>query len=120
TLWVDEAAQLDSGWLLDEEAGAELRTGTSVTAIDTEAKTLTLSDTSTVVYGRLLLATGSQPRNLEIPASDRILSYRTVEDYRRLRALARPGSRAVVVGGGYIGAEIAAALAQNSVDVTLL
>lgn len=120
TMWVDEAAQLDSGWLLDEDAGTELRTGASVTAIDTEAKTLTLADTSTITYGRLLLATGSEPRHLELPASDRILYYRTVEDYRRLRALARPGSRAVVVGGGYIGAEIAAALAQNSVDVTLL
>lgn len=120
TLWVDETAQLDSGWLLDEDTGAELRTRTTVTAIDAEAKTLTLSDTSTVTYGRLLLATGSEPRTLELPMSDRILYYRTVEDYRRLRALARPGSRAVVVGGGYIGAEIAAALAQNSVDVTLL
>jgi NADPH-dependent 2,4-dienoyl-CoA reductase/sulfur reductase-like enzyme len=73
-----------------------------------------------VNYGRLLLATGAQPRTLDLPESDHILTYRTLADYRRLRALATPGTRAVVVGGGYIGAEVAAALAQNDVTVTLL
>ncbi|SMY11192.1 NAD(P)/FAD-dependent oxidoreductase [Brevibacterium jeotgali] len=120
TLWLDDTAQLDDGWLLDGEAGAELRTGASVTAIDTTAQTLTLADTSTIGYGHLLLATGSQPRELDLPASDRIVYLRTVEDYRHLRDRAKPGSRAVVVGGGYIGAEIASALAQNDVAVTML
>lgn len=126
TLWLDGEAQLDNGWLLDGEAGtgsqdgADVRTGASVTAIDTSAKTLTLADTSTVGYEYLLLATGSQPRELDLPASDRIIHFRTVEDYRHLRAQAKPGSRAVVVGGGYIGAEISSALAQNDVSVTML
>ena len=124
TLWLEDDAapggEPASGWLLDDEARAELRTGVSVTAIDTEAKSLVLSDTTTVGYGRLLLATGAQPRTLDLPESDRILTYRTLADYRRLRALATPGTRAVVVGGGYIGAEVAAALAQNDVTVTLL
>src|SRR5690606_4008035 len=122
TLWLEDDAapggEPASGWLLDDEARAELRTGVSVTAIDTEAKSLVLSDTTTMSYGRLLLATGAQPRTLDLPESDRILTYRTLADYRRLRALATPGTRAVVVGGGYIGAEVAAALAQNDVTVT--
>lgn len=124
TLWLDEDAaqggEPASGWLLDDEARADLVTGVSVTAIDTETKSLALSDTSTVSYGRLLLATGAQPRTLDLPESDRILTYRTLADYRRLRGLVQAGSRAVVVGGGYIGAEVAAALAQNDVAVTLL
>jgi NADPH-dependent 2,4-dienoyl-CoA reductase/sulfur reductase-like enzyme len=124
TLWLDESAssgtEPTSGWLLDDEAQADLVTGVSVTAIDTEAKSLALSDTSTVGYGRLLLATGAQPRTLDLPESDRILTYRTLADYRRLSGLVQAGSRAVVVGGGYIGAEVAAALAQNDVAVTLL
>ena len=124
TLWLDEDAapgtEPTSGWLLDDEARADLVTGVSVTAIDTETKSLALSDTSTVSYGRLLLATGAQPRTLDLPESDRILTYRTLADYRRLRGLVQAGSRAVVVGGGYIGAEVAAALAQNDVTVTLL
>ena len=124
TLWLDEDAapgtEPTSGWLLDDEARADLVTGVSVTGIDTETKSLALSDTSTVSYGRLLLATGAQPRTLDLPESDRILTYRTLADYRRLRGLVQAGSRAVVVGGGYIGAEVAAALAQNDVAVTLL
>ena len=124
TLWLDEDAaqggEPASGWLLDDEARADLVTGVSVTAIDTETKSLALSDTSTVSYGRLLLATGAQPRTLDLPESDRILTYRTLADYRRLRGVVQAGSRAVVVGGGYIGAEVAAALAQNDVTVTLL
>ena len=124
TLWLDEDAaqggEPASGWLLDDEARADLVTGVSVTGIDTETKSLALSDTSTVSYGRLLLATGAQPRTLDLPESDRILTYRTLADYRRLRGLVQAGSSAVVVGGGYIGAEVAAALAQNDVAVTLL
>jgi 3-phenylpropionate/trans-cinnamate dioxygenase ferredoxin reductase subunit len=120
TLWLDENAGLDNGWLLDDQIGADLLTGTSVTAIDTEARTLTLSDTRTLTYGQLLLATGAEPRTLDLPDSPRILTYRTVADYRRLRELTNSGARAVVVGGGYIGAEISAALRQNEVEVTLI
>ncbi|WP_035282131.1 NAD(P)/FAD-dependent oxidoreductase [Brevibacterium album] len=120
TLWLDPDAKLDSGWLLEDEVGAELLTGTSVTAVDTEAHTLTLSDTRTLGYGQLLLATGAEPRSLDLPESPRILTYRTVADYRRLRELAAPGARIVVVGGGYIGAEVSAALNQNGASVTLI
>ncbi len=70
-------------------------------------------------YGKLLLATGGTPRKPPF-ASERLIAFRTFADYERLRALAPSGARAVVVGGGFIGSEIAAALASNGVSVTLV
>ncbi len=68
-------------------------------------------------YEKLLLATGGVPRRLPT-GGDRVMYYRTLEDYRRLRAL--PGRRIVVVGGGFIGSEIAASLASNGKQVTMV
>jgi NADPH-dependent 2,4-dienoyl-CoA reductase/sulfur reductase-like enzyme len=66
-----------------------------------------------------LLATGGEPRLLPF-GSDKIIYYRTVADYRRLRALTEKGKRFIVIGGGFIGSEIAASLAMNQKQVTLL
>ncbi len=120
TLWLDDDAQLEDSFLLSDDVGAAFMPSTSVTAIDTGAHTLTLSDTSAVEYGRLLIATGAEPRTLDLPDSDRVIYYRTADDYRRVRELATPDSTAVVVGGGYIGSEIAAALSVNEVKVTVV
>ncbi|HYG66646.1 MAG TPA: FAD-dependent oxidoreductase, partial [Anaeromyxobacteraceae bacterium] len=68
-------------------------------------------------YDRLLLATGGTPRRLPL-GGERILYYRTIADYRRLRAA--PGRDVVVIGGGFIGSELAAALAQNGKAVTMI
>lgn len=119
-LWVDSDTTLDSGWLLADDLAVSLLTDTSVTAIDTDTHTLTLSDASQVTYGQLLLATGSEPRTIDMPASERIIHFRTVEDYRELRRATGPSSTAIVMGGGYIGSEIAASLSLNDVDVTLV
>jgi 3-phenylpropionate/trans-cinnamate dioxygenase ferredoxin reductase component len=70
-------------------------------------------------YVKLLLATGGTPRRLGPGADDRILYYRTLGDYRRLRELAAETDRIAVIGGGFIGSEIAAALAMNGKQVTL-
>ena len=70
-------------------------------------------------YERLLLATGGRPRRFPFGA-DEVIYYRTLDDYRRLRERAAAGARFVVIGGGFIGSEIAAALAMNGRPVTMV
>jgi 3-phenylpropionate/trans-cinnamate dioxygenase ferredoxin reductase subunit len=70
-------------------------------------------------WEKLLLATGGRPRRLAF-GGDRIIYFRTVNDYRRLRELAEKGRRFAVIGGGFIGSEIAAALALNHRQVTMI
>lgn len=102
------------------DTGATVRLRTPVAAIDRDARTVSTADGDVFGYRRLLLATGSRPREIETAASERVLFFRTADDYRRLRDLAAAGGRMVVVGGGYIGAEIAAALVHNDVAVDLV
>ena len=70
-------------------------------------------------YKKLLLATGGKPRRLPF-GGDEIIYYRTLADYRRLRALAEKGRKFAVIGGGFIGAEIAASLASNGKEVVMI
>lgn len=119
-LWTDPDFTWDQVPLGTEETGAEIRLETFVESIDRAAKTVSIGEGNELGYRRLLLATGSKPREIPAPDDDRILFFRSAEDYRRLRELAERGGRAVVVGGGYIGAEIAAALVQNGVETELL
>jgi NADPH-dependent 2,4-dienoyl-CoA reductase/sulfur reductase-like enzyme len=70
-------------------------------------------------FDKLLLATGGTPRRLPF-GGDQIIYFRTLEDYRRLRALAEQKQRFAVIGGGFIGSEIAAALAMNDKEVVML
>jgi NADPH-dependent 2,4-dienoyl-CoA reductase/sulfur reductase-like enzyme len=77
-------------------------------------------DRSTVyAYDKLLLATGGTPRRLPF-GGDEIIYFRTVADYHRLRNLTEQGRRFIVIGGGFIGSEIAAALAMNGKEVTMV
>lgn len=116
-LWKGEPES--SIWRGTEETGAELRLGRSVVALDTRAKTVTDDRGEVSAYDRLLLATGGRPRRLSLE-SDQIIYYRTYQDYRRLRALADQKLRFAVLGGGFIGSEIAAALRLAGRDVTML
>src|SRR5699024_9133168 len=93
---------------------------TVVTAIDREAKQVELEGGERIGYGTLLLATGSEPRRLEGPEDERVIHFRSFADYRTLPHLATDGTRAVVASGGYIVAEIAAALSQNGAHATLV
>ncbi|MDQ1179331.1 MULTISPECIES: NAD(P)/FAD-dependent oxidoreductase [unclassified Rhodococcus (in: high G+C Gram-positive bacteria)] len=119
-LWTDAEFTTDEVPLGTEETGATLVLSTTVTSIDRDARTVTTDKGDTHHYGSLLLATGATPTTLDLRPSERVVYFRTFADYRRLRALATEGTRIVVVGGGYIGTEIAAALAQNKVTVTLV
>jgi len=121
-LWTDPEFAFDQVWLRTaEETGAELLLGESVIGVDTAARTITTDADVTVGYGALLLATSGHPRRLPgVADSGRVIYFRTVRDYERLRDLAGDGRHVVVVGGGYIGTELAAALVQNDTRVTLV
>ncbi|TKR22877.1 NAD(P)/FAD-dependent oxidoreductase [Cellulomonas hominis] len=121
-LWTDPEFTFDQVWLpTAEETGADLLLGESVIAVDTAARTITTDADVTVGYGALLLATSGHPRRLPgVEDSGRVIYFRTVRDYERLRDLAGGGRHVVVVGGGYIGTELAAALVQNDTRVTLV
>ena len=122
-LWLKDDATLEGNSLagdLDDDEAVDLVTDTTVTAIDPDAHVVRLADGSSVGYGKLLLATGAEPRTLAVDPGPRVVYYRTAADYERLRAIVDAGSHVVVVGGGYIGSEIASALVQNDVTVTLV
>ena len=109
----------DGVWKHTETVGVDLRLGRRVTAIDAPKKTVTDDRGNAVSYEKLLLATGGTPRRLQFQ-SDQIIYYRTYDDYRRLRALANQQLKFLVLGGGFIGSEVAAALRMDGRDVTML
>jgi NADPH-dependent 2,4-dienoyl-CoA reductase/sulfur reductase-like enzyme len=116
-LW--KGASEDSIWRGTRDLGVDLELGRIIVSLDLVAGRAT-DDTGQVYgYERLLLATGGAPRWFPFPA-DAAVYYRTLDDYRRLRELAADGARFAVIGGGFIGSEIAAALAMNGVEVTMV
>jgi len=102
--------------------GVELALGDRALAVDEKQKTVTDSSGETYHYEKLLLATGGVPRSLPVPSSDLegIYYYRYLDDYTRIRDEAAAGKSALVVGGGFIGSEIAAALNMQAVNVTMI
>ncbi len=98
-----------------------LSLSTRVTSIDPVKKTVSAGQTA-YGYGKLLLATGGEPRRLKIPGGELpgISYYRYLDDYLKTREAAVEGSSAVVIGGGFIGSELAAALNKNGVSVTMI
>ena len=113
-----------SGWLVEPAewyARNEVeRIRATATAIDTETRTVTLDAGGTVEYSKLLLATGGRNRRLVVPGSDlaNIFPLRTAADCDAIKQAARPGVRALIVGMGFIGSEVAASLRQLKLDVT--
>jgi len=98
--------------------GVELVTGRRVVSLDLGARTATNDAGEEYAWEKLLLATGSKPR--QIPGADGVVWYRTLDDYRRVREVAREGAHIAVIGGGFIGSELAAGLVGNRCRVTML
>ncbi|WP_033324211.1 NAD(P)/FAD-dependent oxidoreductase [Streptomyces yerevanensis] len=100
----------------------DLLLGRNVTSIDRRGSAVTLDGGSRVPYDQLLLATGSAPRRLAVPGADldNVLYLRRLGDSDRLRAAFSEGARIVVIGGGWIGLETAAAARTAGADVTVL
>jgi 3-phenylpropionate/trans-cinnamate dioxygenase ferredoxin reductase component len=116
-LWKNKP--LESIWRKTETLGADLHLGHCVTAIDPAGHTVTDDKGEIYKYEKLLLATGGTPRRLPF-GGDHIIYYRNLADYRRLRQISAHAQSFAVIGGGFIGSEIAAALAMNGKKVTML
>src|SRR5436853_6063884 len=106
-------------WRKTAATGAALHLGRRITAIDPQGHKATDDRGTTYRFKKLLLATGGAPRRLPLK-TDQIIYFRTLDDYRRLRALATQRGRCAVIGGGFIGSEVAAALRMQQRDVTML
>ncbi|HIL82336.1 MAG TPA: ferredoxin reductase [Pseudomonadales bacterium] len=99
-----------------------LHTGTRVESIDSSAKTVTTSSGDSYEYDKLLIATGSRPRILTIPGSDLsgIHYLRTIDDVDGIREAMLTAKKICIVGGGYIGLEVAAVAVTSGLQVTVL
>lgn len=107
-VWIDIASQV-----------ADLHLGRTAQTLDAAHKRV-MDDQGTIyTFERLLLATGGTPRRFGWGGDD-VIYYRTLDDYQRLRDLTEQGQRFAVIGGGFIGSEIAAALAMNGKEVVML
>ena len=105
-----------------EEQGIELRTATTVDAIDPAASTVALAGGETLGFDRLLLTTGSEPRRLTLPGADLdgVYLLRTIADCDVLRARIEAGGRLVTIGAGWIGSEVSASAREKGCEVTIL
>ncbi|TCO48133.1 NAD(P)/FAD-dependent oxidoreductase [Actinocrispum wychmicini] len=106
----------DKGWYADHDV--DLRVGIAATAIDRASHEVRLSDGTSVGYTKLLLATGSSPRQL--PGAEDALYLRRVEDSERIKAAITVAKRLIVIGAGWIGLEVTAAARTAGVEVTVL
>jgi NADPH-dependent 2,4-dienoyl-CoA reductase/sulfur reductase-like enzyme len=102
-----------------QEKNIEVFLEKNAKSLDIHEKKVHLKD-GEVGYGKLLYALGSEPRRLDIPGGENIWTLRTASDGVRIRESAQEGAKAVLIGGGYIGTEVAASLAPRGVDVTLI
>lgn len=116
-LWKDKPPKT-----IDRQAaahGADLKLGVRIERLDPAGKRVTGADGASFEYEKLLLATGGSPRRLPF-GDDAIIYFRTRDDYDRLRAMSDRGWRFAVIGGGFIGSEIAAALKANGSEVVMV
>jgi 3-phenylpropionate/trans-cinnamate dioxygenase ferredoxin reductase component len=111
-------------WVMDETIARELkvnaRTGVQAITINRADKTVSLSDGTAQSYGKLLLATGAKPRILPIPGGEHALTLRNHDDTLELRRRFQPGKKIVIIGGGFIGLELASSAAKRGCLVTLV
>ena len=116
-LWKGEA--FESVWRKTGELPVDLHLGRRVRTLVPGEKRVVDDRGADYTFDKLLLATGGTPRRLPFGGDD-IVYFRTLDDYRKLRALADQGKTFAVIGGGFIGSEIAAALALQGCKVTML
>lgn len=116
---VDDTALKPRQWYDDNDI--TLRLGSAARSLDTAAQTLTLEDATTLGYDELVIATGLVPRRIPtIPDLDGIRVLRTFDESLALREHASAAQRAVIIGAGFIGCEVAASLRSLGVDVVLV
>ena len=116
----EETLLRPQGWY--EEHDIELRLGTRADRLDPRAREVVLEGGQRVAFERALIATGARNRRLAVPGADLegVLDLRVASDSERIRTAAASGGRAVVVGMGFIGAEVTASLRRLGVEVTVV
>lgn len=117
SLWKD--TPYESIWRNAHGLNVAVHLGKRIVALDPSKKTATDDAGNVYTYEKLLLATGGSVRCFP-DSSKSIIYFRTADDYRKLRELSEQGSDFVVIGGGFIGSEIGAALAMNGKRVTMI
>jgi NADPH-dependent 2,4-dienoyl-CoA reductase/sulfur reductase-like enzyme len=116
-LW--RGGSIDRIWIRIDTQGLTCYLGRIAAAIDPANKQVTDTQGTTYSFDKLLLATGGTPRRLPF-GDDHIIYFRSLDDYRHLRALADQHRRFAVIGGGFIASEIAAALRMNGNEVVMV
>lgn len=119
-LGLDRLQLRQPGYFVEQRV--DLRLGRRATEIDRVAKRVRLDDGATLDYEHLVIATGSHPRRLKMPGADLggVHYLRSLSDADQLRTEVHVGQHAVIIGGGYIGLEVAATLRQLGMEVTVL
>ena len=119
-----EDAEPQPTYLLDDGMMASLEVnflrGSAVTAIDRSAKTVVLADGKKIPYDRLLIATGAEPRRLLQAGAERALLLRDLADSIKIRSEFIGGKSVAIIGGGFIGLELAASAAKRGCRVTII
>ena len=105
-----------------EKANVEMMLGVEVESIDRAKKQIKLDNKDVISYDKLALCTGARVRKLDIPGAhlDGVFYLRTLSDAQAIQQAVKPGAKAVIVGGGYIGLETAASLSKLGMNVTVL
>jgi nitrite reductase (NADH) large subunit len=116
----DDIVTHDRAWYAQN--GFALHTDEAVTAIDRNARSVTTVKGNVFAYDRLILATGSHPIMIPVPGRDLpgVVTFRDIGDVERMRAAAKPGAKAVVIGGGLLGLEAANGLLAQGMSVTVV
>lgn len=110
----------DQQWYAEQQI--EVRLGDPAVSIDRAAHQVQLQSGERIGYQKLLLATGSEPRRLELPGSDadNVYYLRNVGDADKIKQAIESGGPLVIIGGGWIGLEVAAAAREHDVEVTVI
>jgi 3-phenylpropionate/trans-cinnamate dioxygenase ferredoxin reductase subunit len=119
-----DEAEPQPTYLLDEDMMASLEVNflrdSAATAIDRAAKTVSLADGKSIPYDRLLIATGAEPRRLSQAGAERALLLRDLADSTKIRSEFIGGKSVAIIGGGFIGLELAASAAKRGCRVTVI
>lgn len=107
--------------MIEDASGSDIETNKvklllnkSVSELNVEDHSVTLNDGSVIYYNKVLLATGGQPKKLPAQTEgDHVTTFRNIHDFQKLDKIAKNGAHIAVVGGGFLGSELAVALAHR-------